>query len=56
MAVTRVNDLEIYYEDRGDGLPILLVPSYLRLVRHDPEAAVEVTYRWVMSSTRGGSS
>jgi pimeloyl-ACP methyl ester carboxylesterase len=37
-------------------LAAVLRANYLRLVRHDPEAAVEVTYRWVMSSTRGGSS
>jgi pimeloyl-ACP methyl ester carboxylesterase len=37
-------------------LAAVLRASYLRLVRHDPAAAVEVTYRWVMSSTRGGSS
>src|SRR2546426_2182743 len=27
MAVARVNDLEVYFEDRGDGPPVLLVPG-----------------------------
>src|SRR2546421_11841628 len=27
MAVARVNDLEVYFEESGDGPPVLLVPG-----------------------------